>query len=224
MDKFSQRQRDGEDEAEAAVTGKDNENRQELDRSTLECVRLEERNMALAKELVALKLEDLAVEKNCFSRSEAASDTRSEVHRPCNKDGVSGSRSAFWTNEDWENLGVGGRIRQTKASSRCPMLRKYKLQKQFRSEIYQEGALDIEDLVLLGSRIGTCPYYGSRSEVPAADLVVIPYQSLITKSSRESLGLNLKNNIVIIDEAHNLAGSLVSMYDSKITVTAASVT
>ncbi|GMP43638.1 hypothetical protein CsSME_00012920 [Camellia sinensis var. sinensis] len=37
--------------------------------------------------------EDLAVEKNCFSRSEAASDTRSEVHRPCNKDGVSGSRS-----------------------------------------------------------------------------------------------------------------------------------
>ncbi|CAL5391900.1 unnamed protein product [Camellia sinensis] len=46
--------------------------------------------------------EDLAVEKNCFSRSEAASDTRSEVHRPCNKNGVSGSKSAFWTNEDWE--------------------------------------------------------------------------------------------------------------------------
>ncbi|THF97262.1 hypothetical protein TEA_008090 [Camellia sinensis var. sinensis] len=46
--------------------------------------------------------EDLAVEKNCFSRSEAALDTRSEVHRPCNKNGVSGSKSAFWTNEDWE--------------------------------------------------------------------------------------------------------------------------
>lgn len=137
--------------------------------------------------------EDLAVEKNCFSRLEAASDTRSEVHRPCNKDGVSGSGSAFWTNEDWENLGVGRRIRRTKASSRCPMLRKYKLQKQFRGEIYQEEALDIEDLVLLGSRIGTCPYYGSRSVVPAADLVVLPYQSLISKSSHESLRLNLKN-------------------------------
>ncbi|THG19978.1 hypothetical protein TEA_001618 [Camellia sinensis var. sinensis] len=46
--------------------------------------------------------EDLAVEKNYFSRSEAASDTRSEVHRPCNKNGVSSSKSAFWTNEDWE--------------------------------------------------------------------------------------------------------------------------
>ncbi|KAL7161126.1 hypothetical protein ACSBR2_041728 [Camellia fascicularis] len=46
--------------------------------------------------------EDLAIEKNCFSRLEAASDTRSEVYRPCNKNGVSGSKSAFWTNEDSE--------------------------------------------------------------------------------------------------------------------------
>ncbi|KAA8541799.1 hypothetical protein F0562_022951 [Nyssa sinensis] len=117
-----------------------------------------------------------------------------------------------------KKIGAGGRIRQNKASSGCPMLQKYKLQKQFRSEIYQQGALDIEDLVHLGSKIGTCPYYGSRSMVPEADLVVLPYQSLLSKSSRESLGLNLKNNIVIIDEAHNLADSLISMYDSKITL------
>lgn len=97
------------------------------------------------------------------------------------------------------------------------MLRNQKLQKQFKNEISQEGALDIEDLVHLGRRMGTCPYYGSRSIIPAAGLVVLPYQSLLSKSSRESLGLNLKNNIVIIDEAHNLADSLISMYDAKIT-------
>lgn len=107
---------------------------------------------------------------------------------------------------------------RTKASSGCPMLRKPKLQRQFRSEVSQQGALDIEDLVSLGRSIGTCPYYGSRSILPEADLVVLPYQSLLSKSSRESLGLNLKNNIVIIDEAHNLADSLISMYDSKITL------
>ena len=117
-----------------------------------------------------------------------------------------------------QNLGAGGRIRRTRASSGCPMLRKFKLQKQFRSEIYDGGALDIEDLVHLGRRIGTCPYYGSRSVAPAADLVVLPYQSLLSKSSRESLGLNLKNNVIIIDEAHNLADSLISMHDSKITL------
>ena len=120
---------------------------------------------------------------------------------------------------DLQNLGAGGRLRRTKASSGCPMLRKYKLQKQFRSEISQQGAMDIEDLVHLGKSMKTCPYYGSRSMVPAADLIVLPYQSLLSKSSRESLGLNLKNSVVIIDEAHNLADSLLSMYDSKITLT-----
>ncbi|XP_041015216.1 ATP-dependent DNA helicase DDX11 [Juglans microcarpa x Juglans regia] len=117
-----------------------------------------------------------------------------------------------------KNLDTGGRIRRTKASSGCPMLRKSKLQRQFRSEVSQQAALDIEDLVSIGRKMGTCPYYGSRSMLPAADLVVLPYQSLLSKSSRESLGLKLKNNIVIIDEAHNLADSLISMYDSKITL------
>ncbi|KAI9159892.1 hypothetical protein LWI28_002977 [Acer negundo] len=117
-----------------------------------------------------------------------------------------------------KNLGAKGKVRQTKASSGCPMLKNHKLQKQFRSKVSEQGALDIEDLVQLGKNMRTCPYYGSRSMVPAAELVVLPYQSLLSKSSRESLGLNLKNNIVIIDEAHNLADSLISMYDAKITL------
>jgi len=98
------------------------------------------------------------------------------------------------------------------------MLRKQKLQKQFRREISQQGALDIEDLVQLGRNIRTCPYYGSRSMIATADLVVLPYQSLLSKSSREALGLNLRDNVVIIDEAHNLADSLISMYDATITL------
>ncbi|KAI3995975.1 hypothetical protein MKX01_037472 [Papaver californicum] len=110
----------------------------------------------------------------------------------------------------------GGRIRKTKASAGCPMLKKHKLQKQFKTEASEQDALDIEDLVLLGNKIGTCPYYGSRKMTSAANLVVLPYQSLLFKSARESLGLKLKNSIIIIDEAHNLADSLTSMYDSRI--------
>ncbi|PIA42699.1 hypothetical protein AQUCO_02000269v1 [Aquilegia coerulea] len=111
----------------------------------------------------------------------------------------------------------GGKLHRIKGSSGCPMLRKHKLQKQFGTELSQQGALDIEDLVNLGKKIGTCPYYGSRSVIPTASLVVLPYQSLLMKSSRQSLGVNLKNSVIIIDEAHNLADSLTSMYDSKIT-------
>ncbi|KAJ4959423.1 hypothetical protein NE237_026534 [Protea cynaroides] len=114
--------------------------------------------------------------------------------------------------------GDGRRIQRTKNSSGCPMLRTHKLQRQFMNEVTQQEVLDIEDLVRLGKSIGTCPYYGSRNVVPVVNLVVLPYQSLLFKSSRESLGLNLKNSIVIIDEAHNLADCLTSMYDSKITL------
>ncbi|KAL6624706.1 hypothetical protein ACP70R_032027 [Stipagrostis hirtigluma subsp. patula] len=109
------------------------------------------------------------------------------------------------------------KVHQTKTTCGCPMLRNRSLQKEFKSEVSNQGALDIEDLAHIGRKIGTCPYYGARDMVRSADLVVLPYQSLLLKSARESLGLNLKNSIVIIDEAHNLADSLTSMYNSKIT-------
>ncbi|CAN8233350.1 unnamed protein product [Cochlearia groenlandica] len=117
-----------------------------------------------------------------------------------------------------KTLGTSVRVRRTKASCRCPMLRKHTLQREFKAEIVQQEAMDIEDLVKLGRELGTCPYYGSRKMTSTADLVILPYQSLLSKSSRESLGLNLKNNVVIIDEAHNLADTLLSMHDAKITV------
>uniref|UniRef100_A0A7N0UY48 Helicase ATP-binding domain-containing protein n=1 Tax=Kalanchoe fedtschenkoi TaxID=63787 RepID=A0A7N0UY48_KALFE len=116
-----------------------------------------------------------------------------------------------------KNSDYADKKHKTKASCGCPMLRKQKLQKQFRKEVSEQGVMDIEDLVILGRNIGACPYYGSRSMVPTADLVVLPYQSLLSKSTRESLGLSLRNNIIIIDEAHNLADSLISMYDAKVT-------
>lgn len=97
------------------------------------------------------------------------------------------------------------------------MLTKHKLQGEFKAEIFQQEAMDIEDLVHLGREMKTCPYYGSRRMAPAADLIILPYQSLLSKSSRESLGLSLRNNVVIIDEAHNLADTLLSMHDAKIT-------
>lgn len=106
-----------------------------------------------------------------------------------------------------------------KATSGCPMLRKQKLQTVFKHEVQNRGAMDIEDLVQLGNKIGTCSYYGARNMVLSSDIVVLPYQSLLLRPARESLGLNLKNNIIIIDEAHNLADSLTSMYNAKITQT-----
>ncbi|XP_051147703.1 uncharacterized protein LOC127262888 [Andrographis paniculata] len=116
-----------------------------------------------------------------------------------------------------KKLGTGKSVHCNKASSGCPMLGRRKIE-EFRNEIIRLEALDIEDLVRVGHEVGSCPYYGSRRMMPAADLVVLPYQSLLSKSSRESLGLNLNDSVIIIDEAHNLADTLISMYDAKITM------
>ncbi|CAO2813328.1 unnamed protein product [Amaranthus hypochondriacus] len=161
-----------------------------------------------------LKVVSLASRKNlCINQEVLRLGNATSINERClelqksKKDG--GSRM--------KKLEPGGKTRRKKASAGCPMLRKQKLLKDFLSDVSEHEALDIEDLVDLGTKLGTCPYYGSRRMVPTADLVVLPYQSLLSKSSRESLGLNLKNNIIIIDEAHNLADSLIHMYDAKIT-------
>ena len=46
--------------------------------------------------------------------------------------------------------------------------------------------------------MGLCPYYGSRKAVNDAELVLLPYNLLFMKSARESVGINLKNNILIV--------------------------
>ncbi|KAH8975181.1 hypothetical protein BDL97_01G142600 [Sphagnum fallax] len=110
-----------------------------------------------------------------------------------------------------------GKQRKKSKSAGCPMLQKKKLQRQFKDELAKSGALDIEDLLKLGHRLGTCPYYGARRAVPAADLVVLPYQSLLHSATRESLGVNLKDCVIIIDEAHNLVDTVTSIHSCQVT-------
>lgn len=103
--------------------------------------------------------------------------------------------------------------------SGCPMLKKQRLQRQFKEKLELSAAMDVEDLLKLGQQLGTCPYYGSRRAVPTADLVVLPYQSLLHNSTRESLGVKLKDCVIIIDEAHNLVDTVNSIYSCQISAT-----
>jgi chromosome transmission fidelity protein 1 len=43
-------------------------------------------------------------------------------------------------------------------------------------------------------------------------LIVLPYNLILQKSARESLGINLKNKVVIFDEAHNLIDAISAIY------------
>ncbi|ORY28694.1 DNA repair helicase [Neocallimastix californiae] len=89
------------------------------------------------------------------------------------------------------------------------------------SDIY-----DIEELASLGIMHENCPYYGSRSASKMAQIITLPYNLLIQKSSREALGLNLKDSIIIFDEAHNIIDTITNTYsfmlDSEMIVRAIS--
>ena len=79
-------------------------------------------------------------------------------------------------------------------------------------------ATDLEDLVALGRATKTCAYYAARVSVPHAQLVVLPYSSLCSPSSREALGLELHfNTLVLVDEAHNLPDAISNLSSAILT-------
>ncbi|XP_059049818.1 Fanconi anemia group J protein homolog [Achroia grisella] len=65
-------------------------------------------------------------------------------------------------------------------------------------------AFDLEDLVDAGHEKIACPYYAARQMANIAHIVFCPYNYLIEPSIRSSMKIELENNIVIIDEAHNI--------------------
>ncbi|CAH1801196.1 unnamed protein product [Owenia fusiformis] len=70
-------------------------------------------------------------------------------------------------------------------------------------------AYDIEDLVDVckTKSLQACPYFLSRNIMTQVDIVFCPYNYLIDANIRASLSIDLKNDIVILDEAHNIEDS-----------------
>lgn len=68
----------------------------------------------------------------------------------------------------------------------------------------QESAWDIEELTTLGRRIHGCPYYASHDLYQQAKLILCPYSFLVDPIVRAARGIDLKGDIIILDEAHNI--------------------
>lgn len=75
---------------------------------------------------------------------------------------------------------------------------------------------DIEDLYELGKRHQICPYYASRTAIPAAEIITLPYPLLLQRNAREALGIKLEGNIVIVDEAHNIMDAVANVHAAEI--------
>jgi regulator of telomere elongation helicase 1 len=69
-----------------------------------------------------------------------------------------------------------------------------------------EPPKDIEDLTEFGLREGACPWYLTRNAASSGEVEIlfVPYNYLIDRNARDSLDLDWANDVIIIDEAHNL--------------------
>ncbi|XP_070827706.1 ATP-dependent DNA helicase DDX11 [Chaetodon trifascialis] len=149
-----------------------------------------------------------------------------------------GSRQNLCINEEVRRLGSIQRI-----NDRCMEMQKNKHEKQHHEEgikrkrgpaktvcpYYKASALqqmrddilgtvhDIEQLLKLGRDTHSCPYYSTRLAIPPAQLVVLPYQMLLHEGTRRAAGVQLKGQVVIIDEAHNLSDTLSCIHSAELT-------
>lgn len=105
-------------------------------------------------------------------------------------------------------------LKKSKTTSGCPFIPGD--QKLLMAEVLT-AIQDVEDIVRKGQENNTCPYYTSRKSIQNGQLILVPYNSILHKNTRISLGIDLKDNILIIDEAHNLLDAIEGMHSSVIT-------
>ncbi|XP_048404347.1 ATP-dependent DNA helicase DDX11 isoform X1 [Stegostoma tigrinum] len=105
--------------------------------------------------------------------------------------------------------------RRRKSRVTCPFY-SHEQMHSLRDELLVE-VKDIEQLVLLGKEMKACPYYASRFAIPPAQLVVMPYQTLLHSSTRQASGIKLRGQVLVIDEAHNLIDTITGIHSYKVT-------
>ena len=76
---------------------------------------------------------------------------------------------------------------------------------------------DIEDLLEAGQKNSCCAYFSGRYLLRPADLVTVPYNTILQRNTRQSLGIELKDSIVIFDEAHNIVDFVKQLNSVTIT-------
>ncbi|KAI1802526.1 DNA repair helicase [Daldinia bambusicola] len=111
-------------------------------------------------------------------------------------------------------------LQQSKSKDKCqfvPNADNLSLTHQFRDSALATLP-DIEDLFELGKKLQVCPYYASRTAVPSAEIITLPYPLLLQKTARDALGIKLEGNVVIIDEAHNIMDAVANVYASEISL------
>jgi chromosome transmission fidelity protein 1 len=77
--------------------------------------------------------------------------------------------------------------------------------------VYPNVIGDIEEIRSFGIKHNQCPYYLARNYSQRCEIVFLPYNLLSSKEGRRSANIDIRNSIVIIDEAHNIYESIIQI-------------
>lgn len=180
----------------------------EIQKSTfrdLRCVTLGSRKLMCIHEALA-GLSDSHVSEECTNMQKHG---KSPAVVPMSGSGEVGSGGT--------GVGTSGKRQRTNKSvnryEKCPH-HKSSLEKEF-ADVMLNQVRDIEEIVSKGKAFSTCPYYASRKSIKNAQIVCLPYNMLLSSEMRESLGIDVTNSIVLIDEAHNLVETINQIYSNE---------
>ncbi|KAL4706903.1 hypothetical protein ACJJTC_012362 [Scirpophaga incertulas] len=76
--------------------------------------------------------------------------------------------------------------------------------------------MDMEDLLKAGKEVKACPYYASRAALDDAEVVLVSHAGIVSEGARSGMSLKLKDNILILDEAHALTSALENAYSAPV--------
>ena len=81
------------------------------------------------------------------------------------------------------------------------------------------GNVDIEDILKQGRKKIFCPFYVEKMKIKKGicDLIFMPYNYIFLKEIRESMDINLKRSILVIDEAHNVINNCEDAQSLEVT-------
>lgn len=105
-------------------------------------------------------------------------------------------------------------LKRQKASTGCPYYNHSNIEDLTHTLLSE--ILDVEQLLHKGNKFNGCPYYASRYAVDDAQVIIVPYNTILHDSTRKACGINLKDSVVIIDEAHNLLDAIGNIYSCSI--------
>ena len=110
----------------------------------------------------------------------------------------------FKKDKNGEQLNIICKTRKSVCNFYHGYIENYK--ENFQKNLCQENQImDIEDICKYDKEKIICPFYHQIDKAQNnSDIVFMPYNYLFIKGIRKAMNIDLKNNIILIDEAHNL--------------------